>query len=604
VLWRNLCLAFAFTALLETPEPQAPIDFEKVTAGPAPSVLEMDPHALAALEQKGFALHRLFRAGGDSNEALAATSLFRGVLDTLTRDLAELNDREYVGPQPLPHRPFVVDWLRDPRGHFELVGAVHRLDRSFVEPNTCGEARLVYRLALKPKGRPVTRLPMTLNVIFPQRSVNGSCAHVARAWNELPAAGRPRVEALAAIFRSLPSFTKVETNLQNLHSPALGPDDEDKAEYLLRSFERRGDDSLVAKPLLDTPRPDLSPAERDALAKWIREHFAEIDAGSYVIPDAFLAMRTVSMAPRGTARIVNRTFARLYGDGAAAFADLPYDRAKLVRSPHALVRRLDQGTCTGCHETRSIAGFHLLGEEPDPDARINAMVVGKSTHLNLELRWRAAMVEAIAAGNAFAEPRPYAERRAGGPGGPGAHCALPGETDPVFATWTCATGLRCRDLHHDEIGQCVSADGNHEGDACQETRPGGPNGEGITLSPLEECVLGGIRAHECAPTHYGFAGGLCSRPCEKLGRTDDERHVCVDLPASGYEMDCMLLRTPIEECIPTHVLRRRVARCDATHACRDDYLCARIPGLAITEGACVPSYFVFQTRVDGPLLDR
>ncbi|MBS2015179.1 MAG: hypothetical protein JST00_19970 [Deltaproteobacteria bacterium] len=604
MLWRNICLAFAFTALLESPEPQAPIDLSGLTAGPAPSVLEMDPRALAALERRGLSLATLFGSRRPTLDALAETPLYRGVAETLERDIAEIDARPYVGAQPLPHRPFVVGWLRDPRAYFELVGAVHRLDRAFVEPGSCGEARLVYRLALKPEGRPVTRLPMTLNVIFPQRrpAGEGSCASIARAWRDLPTAGQARVDALAAIYRSLPPFTKVETNLQNLHSPALGPDDEDKAEYLLRSFERQGD-ALVARPLLDTPRVDLGPSEREALARWIREHFAEIDAGAYVIPDAFLATRTVTMAPRGLARPQNRPFARLYGEG-EAFADLPYDRAKLVKSPRALVRRLDQGSCTGCHETRAIAGFHLLGDEPDPDARLNAMVVGRSTHLNLELRWRSAMVAETASGKPFDEPRPWAERRAGGPGGPGAHCGLPGETDPVFASWTCTPDQRCRNLHGDTIGQCVPADGNHEGDACQETRPSGPSGDGIVLSSLEECVLAGIRAHECAPTHFGFAGGFCSRPCERVGPTEDPRHVCVDLPASGFEMECMLLRVPIEKCVPAHTLRRRVAGCDATHACRDDYLCARVPGLDVDQGACVPSYFVFQTRVDGPLLDR
>jgi hypothetical protein len=37
-----------------------------------------------------------------------------------------------------------------------------------------------------------------------------------------------------------------------------------------------------------------------------------------------------------------------------------------VRSAEGLLRRLDQLTCLGCHEARSIAGFHLLGEDPLP----------------------------------------------------------------------------------------------------------------------------------------------------------------------------------------------------------------------------------------------
>jgi hypothetical protein len=46
-----------------------------------------------------------------------------------------------------------------------------------------------------------------------------------------------------------------------------------------------------------------------------------------------------------------------------------------------------------------------------------------------------------------------------------------------------------------------------------------------------------------------------------------------------------------------------VRACDADHPCRDDYACARVSAEA-TRGACVPPYFVFQARVDGPRADR
>jgi hypothetical protein len=75
-------------------------------------------------------------------------------------------------------------------------------------------------------------------------------------------------------------------------------------------------------------------------------------------------------------------------------------------------------------------------------------------------------------------------------------------------------------------------------------------------------------------------------------------------PATGYESECFKILAPIEECLATHSRRRRVRWCDAAHACRDDYVCLRVPGLLPHEGACAPPYFAFQTRVDGPLLDR
>jgi hypothetical protein len=48
----------------------------------------------------------------------------------------------------------------------------------------------------------------------------------------------------------------------------------------------------------------------------------------------------------------------------------------------------------------------------------------------------------------------------------------------------------------------------------------------------------------------------------------------------------------------------RLPTCSAERPCRDDYECARVPGAEPGTGACVPPYFVFQLRLDGPLLDR
>ena len=578
-------------------------DLDAVAGGASGTVLEMSPRAMEALELHGLSITRLLDATSNDNAALAETPLYGSLLASLEPELRELQSRPSIGDVPLPNHPFKISWLRDARATFELVAAVNRLDRSFVEPG-CGEARLVFRLVLRPEGRPPTALPMTMNMSFAQPATGASCRERALAWQDLPPSGAARVKAIAALYRALPPFHKLEINLQNLHGLALHPGVDDHAEYLLLSFERRAD-TLVRRPLLDTPRADLGPVERAQLARWIHEHFAEIDAGAYVIPERFLANRAVSVSPRGHVRKNNRIFSELFGDG-AAFGDLPFDTARLVKSTPGLLRRLDQGTCTGCHETRAIAGFHMLGESRDPEARLNALAVPRSSHLSIELRWRAALSAALAEGAPFDQPRPFAERRSPGPGGYAAHCAM--DADPTFAGWTCMTGTRCRSLSGDPIGVCLPDDGNHEGDACETVRvqsDEGASGATYTASPQEDCVLGGITAQECTPNWFGFAGGHCSVPCSVLGgRTRDGHSVCVDLPASGYEADCFRLPIPIEECLPKRSLRRGVRWCDAQNACRDDYACARVPGLPPDQGACVPPYFVFQTRVDGPVLDR
>jgi hypothetical protein len=168
------------------------------------------------------------------------------------------------------------------------------------------------------------------------------------------------------IVTQLPPMSHLETNFQNLHGPGTSAAD-DHAEYVLRSFDVRTD-RLIPRSLLNTPRPDLNPAERKALADWIAKSFMDIDAGRSVIPDRFLAMRAISVSPRGLSRPANRVFSALCNaDGdARAFADLPYAKAKRVRSRGGLVRRLDGFTCAGCHQSRALAGFHLPGEERNP----------------------------------------------------------------------------------------------------------------------------------------------------------------------------------------------------------------------------------------------
>jgi hypothetical protein len=80
--------------------------------------------------------------------------------------------------------------------------------------------------------------------------------------------------------------------------------------------------------------------------------------------------------------------------------------------------------------------------------------------------------------------------------------------------------------------------------------------------------------------------------------------ICADIPLAGFESDCFMSLEPIEECLKTHVARRVVRACDAATPCRGDYGCARVGSAPPGKGACVPPYFVFQARVDGPRLDR
>jgi hypothetical protein len=584
-------------------EPQArAVDEAAVEAGPYGSLLVTEPAALMALEARGFSMGAVFGAKGESGRALGASPIYGAIADTLENDVRELDANDSVRKDvTAPNHPFDTAWLRGERTHFELIAVVNRLDRRFADPSRCGEARLVYRLALSPEDRPTTRLPMTVNVMFPQV---GDCAEIAARWLGLPERGAARVDALAALLTGARPFEEVEIDLQNLHGPSLKRDEDDHAEYLLRAFRVNGR-AAAPKRLFNTPRVDLDDAARAELRGWIAQNFREIDAGTAVVPERFLAERIVSLTPRGLARPRNRTYRRMFEPG--ELAELPYADAKQIKSPLALLRYLDEGTCQGCHQSRSIAGFHLLGEERDASA-FNALAVGRSVHLLEELAWRDGLLHATVAGAPYPTPRPFAEHGRD-TGGYGARC---GVGDPGFAPWKCAPGFRCRNSSHDEIGQCVPVGANGPGDACEnatvEPRDG-PDGDRIVPKVAERCLgPGGTPASDavsCSPNGFGFPGGLCSDACTSLGAYDVHTDtICADLPKSGFESDCFATQEPIEECLTRHVVRRLVRACSADTPCRDDYGCARVAGAPAGRGACVPPYFVFQARVDGPKLDR
>jgi hypothetical protein len=607
----------------QVPPPSLPPAPAQPAASPAPApapapvrLLIADPAELIELEKAGLTFGRQLGAPAEDGASLLKAPRYASFVAVIQRDVDELSAREGVAHRQFPLDParlnyvFQVGWLRSARASFELVGLTHRLDQQIATPGQCGQLRLIYRLALHPDKRPAARLPMTVNVIrvLPKAPGGGGCREVARQWRALsgPSASREaRAAAIAGAIARLPAVSRVETNYQNLHGPGT-PYADDHAEYVLRSFDVRGP-KLVPRLLLNTPRPSLDAGERRALAKWIAASFRDIDAGRAVVPDRFLATRTVSFSPRGLARPGNRVFAALFPPPVAeqAFARLAYAGAALVRSPRGLIRRLDELTCAGCHQSRALAGFHLPGEERDVARTFDALAVGASPHLRDELGWRERLFASVESGTPFDEPRPFAERAALGAGRYGAHC---GRGDPTFAGWTCAAGLDCRDANRDEVGFCAPA-AREDGDACENARvvaraAAAAGDDKVTDSP-ESCAPGWTGGNRCVPNRFGFPLGLCTAACPAAG----ERHgssVCQEMLTSGYEQVCFPLAQPVEECVQQRkmVAVQTTRLCSPDAPCRDDYGCVRFAGSPPGLGGCVPPYFLFSFRVDGPALDR
>jgi hypothetical protein len=135
-------------------------------------------------------------------------------------------------------------------------------------------------------------------------------------------------------------------------------------------------------------------------------------------------------------------------------------------------------------------------------------------------------------------------------------------------------------------------------------RPEGPIVTGTGADPTCPAPVGSqLKGPFCAPNWLGFTGGMCSVRCARVGEVEGGS-ICAPLPAAGYEADCFFGREPVETCLQRHFVTARIATCDAKTPCRADYACTRVPGAPAGTGACVPPYFVFQLRVDGPVLDR
>ena len=114
------------------------------------------------------------------------------------------------------------------------------------------------------------------------------------------------------------------------------------------------------------------------------------------LPDEFLARKSTSVALHGTHRLANMPFTQIFSE--AELADLPYARRARCRSPHGLLRRLNDLSCTGCHQGRTVAGFHFLGVDRAETDAVNAIAVGASPHFLLDQPRRLAYVAALATG--------------------------------------------------------------------------------------------------------------------------------------------------------------------------------------------------------------
>jgi hypothetical protein len=581
----------------------APTPSPTVAAPPLPdaALLLTAPALLSQLESLGLALPDALGATGVASDTAsldAGSALYRGfrALVALDDSVARWRDPDAGTGFAPAHRLFDLRWLSSRYTRFELVGVVNRSDRAPATPGLCGELRLIYRLAYTTP-QVSSRLPMTLNLVFGQP---GDCREVARRWLALEQVPADRLAdaLLRGPLQGRGAPLRLETNFQSGRWPsALRPRLGGHAEYVLRVFTVQ-DGTLLRGTLENTPTQKLHHGQRAELKQWLAAHTAAIDAGTLLLPQRFLAERTVSAQPRGIARLANRPFSQI--------APLP-DPAR--------TRRLDQLSCKGCHASRSLAGFHLLGEDPTDTNPLNAIAVGSSPQLLAELPWRRAVLQALADGAAVpdpergdawaAGPRPIADRGTGA-GLIGEACGT--GRDHTFDAWGCVAPLVCKDRHGGPLGSCAPegpvspGEGVELGELAQNRDA---SRDAVRVTQLEACQPIDGAAAEVARSSDGFPAGMCHAPCARFGEASFGA-VCGPVPfGKGSQFDgftrCLSVHDqPFDRCLADDAHPTWLASCDRVTPCRDDYLCVRVPdGAGAGAGACLPPYFLFQVRVDG-----
>lgn len=583
-------------------------------AGPQgpPRLLIDDPAELASLERSGFDAGTLafglpvaaVGAAARRNDALAASRAWRDVVDVLRADLGDLyrGDPAWGVGMRFTHRGFDLRWLTSADARWQLVAVVNRVDRRAFHPGTCGELRFVYRLGYttKTKSGPFSsRLPATLNVVFFLPEVVGEGVGQGGGADGEGAACRPAVRALDPLPDVAGLRLKaVEVNLQTARWPStVRPDLGGHADYVLRVFHRgprREEPSepsagyrLIPARLENTPDVELlrrRPALKQELGRWLADNLAAIDQGTAVVPDRFLATRAVSVTPRGLARPQNRPWTRLFTR--EELASLAFAGRVTVGDAASLLRRLDGLTCMGCHQSRSLAGFHIVGRERE-SREGDALVLAVSPHVEDEIVRRRAWVDAVLRGRAPDELRRPAEH-GNDRGGFGDACGLM----PSFSSWRCAAGHHCVPVDDGEVGQCMP-DAPAVGSAC---RPGAVDFRRDRIPRAGDAACSSSSV--CEAVGVGFPGGMCAGRCSPPEDPPLDEHV-----ACGG----IALLTPFNECLARGELFSSCAKharpaglraCGPHDPCRPDYLCAKTAA-AVDRGVCLPPYFVLQMRVDG-----
>ena len=472
----------------------------------------IDPLALRDLDGGRFGIGRMLLPEQSANIPLTSSLLFALPSMAAVRQAIDAEFDRYIAGHKasLPNESIGVGDTFDfqlfdralvysPDTRFVLAGIVNRMDRAYVDSASCGEIRLIYRLTrtdapLTGSNAVSPRLPMTLNIVLKAKGAAAvdrdgtaiTCSEIARRWlaaGELSLTGAELAQKLLAGPLDLIGYEnidRIETNLQIAHAPKSAVRDF-RTDYLLKVFRYDAQAHAFREaPMenqIDRGRILADDGLRREFKTWLLDprHLAEFDRGTVLIPEKFLAKGAIAPTPVGfDASDLQPEFGLTQGEGAnpvfketdvvAALEKAAEDGLKLqnIRSVGGFERRLNDITCSGCHQTRGIGGFHFPGVDWMAAKPSNSTVVPASPHFFGDQIRRRDILTALRDGRQPDYSRGFSSRPQLRDNsqllgelmgteyndGWGAHCYAPsaktGDNDRSFRSWTCAEGLACQ----------------------------------------------------------------------------------------------------------------------------------------------------------------
>jgi len=487
-----------------------------------------DPSGLRELDRGQFGLSRMLSPARSSDVPLSDSQLFALPSMAPVRQALDAEFERYIQAHKadLPNETIGVgtsfdfqlfdrELLYSPDARFVLAGIVNRMDRAYVAEANCGEIRLIYRLTRtdvtktddKADGDTVLspRLPMTLNLVLKARKDNAidgngaaiTCSEIARRWlgaGDWPHTGAALAEKLTSRDGPLAligpeNIDRIETNLQIAHAPK-SPVRDFRTDYLLKVFDYNAQTQTFEEaPLenqIDRDRILANSKLRRDFKAWLLEptHFSELDRGTVLIPQEFLATRAIAPTPTGfSPSRLQPAFGLMQGEDGAAdpvFTESDVVTAlkkaakrgislQNIASVAGFERRLNDITCAGCHQTRGVGGFHFPGVDWMTAHPSNSTVVPGSPHFFGDQIRRRDILTSLRDGERPDYSRGFSSRPqlrgsdelAGTEyeDGWGAHCYLQranaADNDRSFTPWTCARGLACQVIDQaSRMGMC------------------------------------------------------------------------------------------------------------------------------------------------------